>query len=99
MKKILIFSFLILVCCSCKNNKMNDKKISKRQIFCNNSDNEFILNLENGQIVSYIDSIDGDLGDEIVNILNEEHLVGVSDNDKALKIMNDVLIQNGGSCK
>ena len=39
------------------------------------------------------------LGQETVNILNEEHLVGNTDNDNALKIMNGALADLNGRCE
>ena len=107
MKKILI-CFMIIFVCGCSNSnetkEQNNKNVEKQEVVsktieCNTDDSIFTLVLENGQIVKYIDSIDGDLGSETVDILNEEHLVCISDNDQALSIMNNVMIELGGSCK
>lgn len=107
MKKILI-CFMIIFVCGCSNSNETKEQINKniekqevvsKTIECNTEDSNFTLYLENGQIVKYIDSIDGDLGIETVEILNTEHLVGVGDNDEALSIMNSVMIELGGSCK
>lgn len=105
MKKILIYFMIVFVSGCSSNNSINNDEIKNNMVIesktieCNTEDSNFTLYLENGQIVKYIDSIDGDLGIETVEILNTEHLVGVGDNDEALSIMNSVMIELGGSCK
>jgi len=95
MKKIfLCFVFLVLV--GCGNKK---EEIIKDEISCVTEDSSFNLVLENGQIVKYIDSIDGELGQETVDILNNEHLVGVTNNDEALNIMSNALRDLNGKCE
>lgn len=102
-KKIIVFSLaLLLVGCSggiSENlGKTSKKEVVKGEIYCTVDDSSFTLMLEDGQIVEYIDSIDGELGQETVDILNDEHLIGVTDNDEALKIMDSALSELGGSC-
>lgn len=76
-----------------------EKKVIEFEINCFTEDSSFILKLQNGQVVQYIDSIEGDLGEDIVDILNDEYLTGVTDNDSALKIMNNSLSPLGGFCR
>lgn len=99
MKKFFLVIFMFLfVLCGCSSKKVN-KQVSKRDINCYADGSSFTLMLEDGQIVKYIDSVDGDLGQEVVDILNEEHLMGVTDNDVAFDIMNVALSDLGGYCK
>ncbi|MBP3920532.1 MAG: hypothetical protein J6D28_03090 [Bacilli bacterium] len=94
-KKILVTTlFLLTIGCTSK-----PKEIIRKEITCTVEENNFTLVLENGQITKYIDEIEGDLGQETVDILNEEHLLGIKDNDEALKIMDQALKDLGGSCK
>ena len=95
-KKVLFFvlGFLCLTGCMEK-----EKVIVHDEFSCVTEDSKFNLVIENGQIVKYIDSVDGELGQETVNILNEEHLVGNTDNDNALKIMNGALADLNGRCE
>lgn len=101
IKKIICcFSFLFIFT-GCKSDLENhiEPVIVTDEITCTADDNKFNLILENGQIVKYIDSVDGVLGQEIVDILNDEHLVGVVDNDEALKIMDSALKDLDGYCE
>ena len=94
---IAFFSIVLLTGCSSSNN--TSKPVSKKDISCYTDDTSFTLKLEDGQIVEYIDSVDGKLGQEIVDILNDEHLNGISDNDEALRIMNNALVDLDGGCE
>lgn len=95
MSKKIVFclALLFIVGCGAK------KEVIRGEISCTTEDSEFNLVLEAGQIVNYIDSIDGDLGQETVDILNSEHLVGVTDNEEALKIMDLALKDLSGHCE
>lgn len=79
--------------------KKSNKAVQKAEFHCSAEGDVFTLLLEDGQIVSYIDSVDGDLGQNPVDILNEEHLVGVTDNAEALKRMNIALKELDGYCE
>lgn len=100
-KRILCSLSLILLLCGCSNTTSTEqpKEIIKGEMNCTVEDSNFTLMLENGQIVKYIDSVDGDLGQETVDILNEEYLIGVTDNDEAIKIMNEGLSDLEGHCE
>lgn len=99
MKKyLLVLLALIIVGCSSNNDILEEKVVDSKEIQCNLDGANFTLVLENGQIVKYIDELDGDLGQETVDILNSEHLVGNSDNDRALSIMDSALKDLGGYC-
>jgi len=98
MKKVFVFMALICLC-GCSNRSVSKKEVVKGEISCVTEDSKFNLLLEDGQIVKYIDSIDGELGQETVDILNEEHLVGVSNNDEALRIMSNALKDLNGHCE
>lgn len=93
-KFILCLCFLLVGCSS-----GTKHEVVKGEISCFTEDSKFNLLLEDGQIVKYVDSIDGELGQETVDILNEEHLVGVTDNDEALKIMSNALKDLNGHCE
>ncbi len=107
MYKKVIFSFAVLLlftgCSGIKSSDVSSKKFKKNVIkaefICNTEDSNFNLFLEDGQIVKYIDSVDGELGQETVDILNSEHLVNVTDNDEALKIMDAALKDLNGHCE
>ena len=92
-----LFLFLVFLLTGCSFN--GSKPVYKKDITCHTDDTSFVLKLENGQIVKYIDSIDGELGQETVDILNQEHLQGVTDNEEALKIMNLALSDLNGGCE
>lgn len=98
MKKVIIFMTLVFLC-GCSKSDIVKKEVVKGEISCFTEDSKFNLLLENGQIVKYIDSVDGELGQETVDILNEEHLVDVTDNDEALRIMNSALKDLDGHCE
>lgn len=95
MGKKIILCLVVLLVSGCG----TKKEVVRGEISCATEDSKFNLILENGQIVNYIDSIDGDLGQETVDILNSEHLVGVTDNDEALRIMNTALRDLDGYCE
>lgn len=92
-KIILCLALLFVAGCGAK------KEVVRGEISCTTEDSKFNLVLEDGQIVNYIDSIDGDLSQETVDILNSEHLVGVTDNDEALRIMDIALKDLDGHCE
>ena len=95
-----LFLVVLLTGCFSKSTLSSSSKPSlKKEISCHTEDTSFILKLEDGQIVKYIDSVDGELGQETVDILNEEHLKNVSDNDEALSIMNKALSNLNGGCE
>lgn len=97
MKKIIIFMALVCICgCS---NTTSKKEVLRSEISCVTEDSKFNLFLEDGQIVRYVDSVDGELGQETVDILNSEHLVGVTNNDDALGIMDKALRDLDGYCE
>lgn len=96
MSKKILFCLILLFVVGCGAKK---EEIIKGEISCTTEDTKFNLVLENGQIVKYVDSIDGDLGQETVDILNSEHLVGVTSNDEALRIMSAALKDLDGYCE
>lgn len=96
MKRIIVLMALVCVC-GCSN--ASKKEIMKSEISCYTEDSKFNLFLEDGQIVKYVDSVDGELHQETVDILNEEHLVGITDNDEALSIMDKALKDLDGHCE
>lgn len=105
-KKVICCFVVLLLFTGCSSNdvsgsgsKKSKKNVIKAEIMCNTEDSNFNLLLEDGQIVKYIDSVDGELGQETVDILNSEHLVNVSDNDEALKIMDAALKDLNGHCE
>jgi len=91
--------FLFTGCSISGNDNFFKRDVLKKDITCYVDDSNFVLKLEDGQIVKYIDSVDGELGQETVDILNDEHLVGITDNEQALKIMNEALSDLGGYCE
>lgn len=110
MKKF-YFCFLVLCLMGCRNESLNTdglddqnntndivNEVIRNDIYCTLDGSGFTLTLENGQIIRYIDDIEGELGQETIDILNNEHLVGVKSNDDALNIMAIALNDLGGSC-
>lgn len=101
-KRVMCCMSLLLLLTGCDDTVVGNKKsnnVVKGEITCTVDGSNFNLLLENGQIVKYIDSIDGELGQETVDILNNEHLVGVTDNAEALRIMDVALNDLGGHCE
>lgn len=94
--KLFFLSFTLLFFTGCGVSK---KEVVRNDIFCSSEDSSFVLTLEDGKAVKYVDSIDGELGQETVDIINEEHLSNVSDNDRAFSIMDSVMKDLGGSCE
>lgn len=91
----LLFMVLVVGCSS----STPSKEVLKKDITCHVEDSSFVLKLEDGQVVKYIDSVDGELSQETVDILNEEHLKDVNDNDEALRIMDAALRDLNGGCE
>jgi len=99
-KKFFACFLVLFLITGCGVNSSKPKKnVVKGEITCTADGSNFNLLLEDGQIVKYIDSIDGELGQETVDILNQEHLVGVTDNDTALSIMDNALKDLDGHCE
>lgn len=101
-KKIVLSAAVLLLFTGCSGTGFSGKtkkNVVKGEIMCTTEDSNFNLLLEDGQIVKYIDSVDGELGQETVDILNSEHLVGVTDNDEALRIMDVALKDLNGRCE
>ena len=105
MKRFFLVLGVVFLLCGCSSNGVADSFSSKSKVVVKGSmscvveDSEFVLELENGQIVKYIDSVDGELSQDTVNILNEEYLVGVTDNDEAIRRMNEGLKDLEGHCE
>lgn len=97
MRNKIIMCLALILVCGCSSGVKHE--VVKSEISCFTEDSKFNLLLEDGQIVKYIDSIDGELHQETVDILNEEHLVGITDNDEALKIMDMALKDLDGHCE
>ena len=99
-KRLLYVLPILFLMCGCSNIKnLGQKEIIKGNMNCVVEDSSFTLELENGQIVKYIDSVDGELSQETVDILNSEYLVGVTDNDEAILRMNEGLKDLEGHCE
>ena len=100
-KRVVFFGSMLLLFTGCGtvNSTVSKRETIKRDITCYVEDSSFVLKLEDGQIVKYIDSVDGELGQETVDILNQEHLVGVTDNEEALEIMSEALSDLDGYCE
>ena len=99
-KRLIYFLPFFLLIGGCANVK-NEKpvEIIKGSMNCVVENSTFTLELENGQIVKYIDSVDGELPQETVDILNQEYLVDITDNDEAIRIMNESLKDLNGHCE
>lgn len=99
MSKKFILCFVLLFIVGCGSNLDSNDNSPSLEALCSADGNEFRLVLKKGQIVKYVDSVDGELGQETLDILNQEHLVGVSDNDEALRIMDIALKDLDGHCE
>ena len=60
---------------------------------------KFSIVFKNGQIVKYYDPYDGELDQEGIDLINNEHLIGITDDDQAISIMNGVIKELGGYCE
>lgn len=109
MKKVFFIVCLAFLICGCSNsdtdsNQQGSSGVKKNFVVngsmeCFTEDSKFTLELSDGQIVKYIDSIDGELSQETIDILNEEYLVGVTDNAVAIARMSEGLRDLGGYCE
>ena len=66
---------------------------------CFMDDIKFSIVFKNGQIVKYYDPYDGELDQEGIDLINNEHLVDVTSDDQAISIMNGVIKELGGYCE
>ena len=99
MKRFFLGLFFVFLLCGCSSNVIKDEPVVSGSMNCVVEDSIFTLYLENGQIVKYVDSVDGELPQETVDILNSEYLVGVTDNDEAIRLMNEGLSDLEGHCE
>ena len=60
---------------------------------------KFSIVFKDGQIVKYYDPYDGELDQEGIDLINNEHLVDITDDNQAISIMNDVIKELGGYCE
>lgn len=60
---------------------------------------KFSIVFRDGQIVKYYDPYDGELGKEAIDLINDEHLVDITNDDTAISIMNNVIKELGGYCE
>lgn len=95
MKKLFLCFFMFLFV-GCGNAK---KEVVTDTLSCVTDDSSFNIVVSDGKAIKYIDSIDGELGQETVDIINEEHLSNVNNNDEALNIMDSVMHELGGYCE
>ncbi len=98
--RLLVFFafFLITGCGSSTSSLSSDVQVISNDIHCVTSYSDFVLTFENGHVVKYVDSIDGELID-IIDILNDEHFSSISNNDDAISIMSNVISELGGYCE
>lgn len=60
---------------------------------------KFSIVFKDGQIVKYYDPYDGELDQEGIDLINNEHLVDITNDDQAISIMNGVIKELGGYCE
>ena len=113
MSKKFLFIFFVLLCfpgCGKSDKVVNQgkeilkpvkvvKKSDESVAICVTDESDFSIVLKNGQVVKYYDSVDGELGQDTIDIINSEHLVGVTSDDRAISIMNGVMEELGGHCE
>lgn len=75
------------------------KEADESVAVCYLDETKFSIVFKNGQIVKYYDPYDGELGTEAISVINDEHLVGVTSDDAAIAIMNNVIKELGGYCE
>ena len=110
-KKVLFICFILLCFCGCGNisSVVDNDEVSKpikvvsktgeTVANCFTDESEFSIVFKDGQVVRYYDSVDGELVGDAINIINTEYLVGVTEDDRAISIMNSVMTELGGYCE
>ena len=95
MKKFcLCFFVLLIVGCGRTKNEVSTDTFS-----CVTDDSSFEIVVSDGKIVKYVDSVDGELKQESIDIINGEYLIEVEDNNETLTIMDNVMRELGGYCE
>ena len=112
MKKVLLCCFILLLV-GCGNKKVENTDVQddipkpikvvresdESVASCFLDDSKFSIVFKNGQIIRYYDPYDGELNQEALDNINNEHLVGVTDDNKAISIMSSVIKELGGYCE
>ena len=110
-KKVIFLCFILLCFCGCSKSSSVDgedevlssvkvyKKSDESVANCETDESKFSIVLKDGQVVRYYDSVDGELGAQTIDIINSEYLTQVTDDDKAISIMNGVMKELGGYCE
>lgn len=86
---LIIISIFLLVGCS----------TAKEELECEIGSTVITLTVGNGTIIKYVDEIKGELSQEEIDVLNESYLKNIDNNDDAIKILREVIANNGGNCK
>lgn len=112
-KKILFLCFIVLYFTGCgkkatdvtqqKDDELKPIKVVKSSdesvANCFLDGIKFSIVFKDGQIVKYYDPYDGELDQDGIKLINDEHLVGIDNDDSAISIMNNVIKELGGYCE
>lgn len=110
-KKILFLCFIVLLFVGCgkkttevlQEEELKPIKVVKEAdesvAGCFMDGIKFSIVFKNGQIVKYYDPYDGELNQEGIDLINNEHLVNITSDDQAISIMNGVIKELGGYCE
>ena len=92
--KFLILMFLLLILLTGCKSKQEDKILT-----CNFTTTSITLTIRKGQIVKYVDEIQGEFSKDKIEQLNREYLQNIKDNNEAYMILRGVIASTGGDCE
>lgn len=113
MKKFILWLFFVVLLAGCgkkatdvtqqKDDELKPIKVVKEAdesvAGCFMDGVKFSIVFKDGQIVKYYDPYDGELDQDGIDLINNEHLVDVTDDNRAIAIMNNVIKELGGYCE
>ncbi len=72
---------------------------SKEELNCDIGQTQVTITIKKGQIINYYDKVNGNASKEEIAILNNQYLLNIDTNSKAIELLKEAMANNGGSCK
>lgn len=89
--KIILLIIITFITTGCFN--------QQEKLECEIGDTNITLTIKDGNIIKYVDKIEGELPQEKIDVLNESYLKSVNNNSEAITKLKEVIATNGGFCK